>query len=287
MNANYRERLKDKKRIVIKIGSSSLIHSETGRLDFRKLEILARELSDLHNQGKDVVLVSSGAIAVGAAALGMKGKPAELEKKQACAAVGQARLMTIYQKLFGEYNQMVAQILMTKNTMVNNTNRRNAQNTFNQLLAEGVIPIVNENDSVSSYEFQNLVKFGDNDTLSAMVAALVRADLLILLSDIDGLFTDDPNTNPDAKFIDVVENLDDNLLNMGKGTSGSKVGTGGMATKLTAAQIASAAGVDMVIANGADFHIIHKITEGRKYGTLFVSQSKEEVYLIDIIDRLL
>ena len=287
MNANYRERLKDKKRIVIKIGSSSLIHSETGRLDFRKLEILARELSDLHNQGKDVVLVSSGAIAVGAAALGMKGKPAELEKKQACAAVGQARLMTIYQKLFGEYNQMVAQILMTKNTMVNNTNRRNAQNTFNQLLAEGVIPIVNENDSVSSYEFQNLVKFGDNDTLSAMVAALVRADLLILLSDIDGLFTDDPNTNPDAKFIDVVENLDDNLLNMGKGTSGSKVGTGGMATKLTAAQIASAAGVDMVIANGADFHIIHKITEGRRYGTLFVSQSKEEVYLIDIIDRLL
>ena len=136
--------------------------------------------------------------------------------------------------------------------------------------------------------FRILEKFGDNDTLSAMVAALVRADLLILLSDIDGLFTDDPkNTNPDAKFIDVVENLDDNLLNMGKGTSGSKVGTGGMATKLTAAQIASAAGVDMVIANGADFHIIHKITEGRRYGTLFVSQSQEEVYLIDIIDRLL
>ena len=157
MNANYREQLKDKKRIVIKIGSSSLIHTETGRLDFRKLEILARELSDLHNQGKDVVLVSSGAIAVGAAALGMKGKPAELKKKQACAAVGQARLMTIYQKLFGEYNQMVAQILMTKNTMVNNANRRNAQNTFNELLAVGVIPIVNENDSVSSYEFQNLV----------------------------------------------------------------------------------------------------------------------------------
>ena len=287
MNANYRERLKDKKRIVIKIGSSSLIHAETGRLDFHKLEILARELSDLHNRGKDVVLVSSGAIAVGAAALGMQGKPAELEKKQACAAVGQARLMTIYQKLFGEYNQMVAQILMTKNTMVNNTNRRNAQNTFQQLLAEKVIPIVNENDSVSSYEFQNLVKFGDNDTLSSVVAALIDADLLILMSDIDGLFTDDPNTNPDAKFIDVVENLDDNLLNMGKGTSGSKVGTGGMATKLTAAQIASAAGVDMVIANGADFHIIHKITEGRRYGTLFVSQSKEEVYLIDIIDRLL
>lgn len=284
---NYRERLKDKKRIVIKIGSSSLTHSETGRLNLRKLEVLARELSDLRNQGKDVILVSSGAIATGVAALGMHEKTTELKGKQACAAVGQARLMMIYQKLFSEYNQLSAQILMTKNTMVNNVNRKNAQNTFNELLSLGVIPIVNENDSISTYELQNLEKFGDNDTLSAMVAALVRADLLILLSDIDGLFTDDPNTNPDAKFIDVVENLDDNLLNMGKGTSGSKVGTGGMATKLTAAQIASAAGVDMVIANGADFHIIHKITEGRKYGTLFVSQSKEEVYLIDIIDRLL
>ena len=284
---NYRERLKDKKRIVIKIGSSSLTHSETGRLNLRKLEVLARELSDLRNQGKDVILVSSGAIATGVAALGMHEKPTELKGQQACAAVGQARLMMIYQKLFSEYNQLSAQILMTKNTMVNNVNRKNAQNTFNELLSLGVIPIVNENDSISTYELQNLEKFGDNDTLSAMVAALVRADLLILLSDIDGLFTDDPNTNPDAKFIDVVENLDDNLLNMGKGTSGSKVGTGGMATKLTAAQIASAAGVDMVIANGADFHIIHKITEGRKYGTLFVSQSKKEVYLIDIIVRLL
>lgn len=284
---NYRERLKDKKRIVIKIGSSSLTHSETGRLNLRKLEVLARELSDLRNQGKDVILVSSGAIATGVAALGMHEKPTELKGQQACAAVGQARLMMIYQKLFSEYNQLSAQILMTKNTMVNNVNRKNAQNTFNELLSLGVIPIVNENDSISTYELQNLEKFGDNDTLSAMVAALVRADLLILLSDIDGLFTDDPNTNPDAKFIDVVENLDDDLLNMGKGTSGSKVGTGGMATKLTAAQIASAAGVDMVIANGADFHIIHKITEGRRYGTLFVSQSKEEVYLIDIIDRLL
>ena len=260
MNANYRERLKDKKRIVIKIGSSSLIHAETGRLDFRKLEILARELSDLHNQGKDVVLVSSGAIAVGAAALGMKGKPAELEKKQACAAVGQARLMTIYQKLFGEYNQMVAQILMT---------------------------IVNENDSVSSYEFQNLVKFGDNDTLSSVVAALIDADLLILMSDIDGLFTDDPNSNPDAQFIDIVENMDDNMRKLGKSSTGSNVGTGGMATKLTAAIIATAAGADMVIANGNDFHNIHRIVEGRSCGTLFVGNKKEEFFLIDYIEKLL
>lgn len=287
MEATKRNSLKDKKRIVIKIGSSSLTHPETGELNLTKIEKLIRVLSDLRGEGKEVVLVSSGAIAAGRQAFGHHKRPDSLAEKQAFAAVGQARLMMIYQKLFSEYNQLSAQILMTKNTMVNNVNRKNAQNTFNELLSLGVIPIVNENDSISTYELQNLEKFGDNDTLSAMVAALVRADLLILLSDIDGLFTDDPNTNPDAKFIDVVENLDDNLLNMGKGTSGSKVGTGGMATKLTAAQIASAAGVDMVIANGADFHIIHKITEGRKYGTLFVSQSKEEVYLIDIIDRLL
>lgn len=284
---NYRERLKNKKRIVIKIGSSSLTHPETGRLNLRKLEVLARELCDLRNQGKDVVLVSSGAVATGVASLGMKEKPTDLKGKQACAAVGQARLMMIYQQLFSEYNQPSAQILMTKNTMVNNINRKNAQNTFQQLLELGVIPIVNENDSISTYELQTLEKFGDNDTLSAVVAALVQADLLILLSDIDGLFTDDPNTNPDAKFIDIVENLNDEFLNMGKKTSTSKVGTGGMATKLTAAQIACAAGVDMVIANGADFHVIHKITEGRDHGTLFVGQSKEDVYLIDIIDKLL
>lgn len=280
---NYREHLKDKKRIVIKIGTSSLTHPETGRLNLRKLEVLVRELSDLHNQGKDVVLVSSGAIGVGAAALGMDGKPAELKKKQACAAVGQARLMMIYQKLFSEYNQTAAQILMTKNTMVNNLNRKNAKNTFEELLKLGAIPIVNENDSISTYEIQ----FGDNDTLSAVVAALIGADLLILLSDIDGLFTDDPNTNPDAGFIDVVEHLDKNLLNMGKASTGSKVGTGGMATKLTAAEIATAAGADMVIANGGDFHMIHKIVEGRKHGTLFLGQAKEEFYLIDYIEKLL
>ncbi|MDC7288735.1 glutamate 5-kinase [Blautia schinkii] len=284
---NYRERLKEKKRIVIKIGTSSLTHPQTGRLNLRKLEVLVRELSDLHNQGKDIVLVSSGAIGVGAAALGMMGKPSELKKKQACAAVGQARLMMIYQKLFSEYNQTAAQILMTKNTMVNNVNRKNAENTFNELLELGVIPIVNENDSISTYEIESVEKFGDNDTLSAVVAALIGADLLILLSDIDGLFTDDPNTNPQARFIDIVENLDENLINMGKPSTGSKVGTGGMATKITAARIATAAGTDMVIANGSDFHTIHKIMEGRNHGTLFVGSRKEEFYLIDYIDKLL
>ena len=283
---NYRERLKNKKRIVIKIGSSSLTHPETGRLNLRKLEVLARELSDLRNQGKDVILVSSGAIATGVAALGMKEKPTELKGKQACAAVGQARLMMIYQKLFSEYNQMAAQILMTKNTMVNNLNRRNARNTFEELLELGAIPVVNENDSISSYELEMLESFGDNDTLSAVIAGLIGADLLILLSDIDGLFTDDPNTNPDAEFIDTVEVLDEKLLSMGKGPK-SKVGTGGMATKLTAAEIATAAGADMVIANGRDLHVIHKIMEGRKYGTLFAGNKKEEFFLIDYIEKLL
>lgn len=280
---NYRELLKNKQRIVIKIGTSSLTHPETGRLNLRKLEVLARELSDLRNQGKDVVLVSSGAIGVGSAALGMNGKPSELEKKQACAAVGQARLMMIYQKLFSEYNQTTAQILMTKNTMVDNLNRKNVKNTFQELLNWGVIPVVNENDSISTYEIQ----FGDNDTLSAVVAALIEADLLILLSDIDGLFTDDPRQNPDAEFIDVVESLDDHFLQMGKKSTGSNVGTGGMATKLTAAEIATAAGTDMVIANGGDFHVIHKIIEGRKHGTLFVGNKKEEFFLIDYIEKLL
>lgn len=283
---NYRELLKDKKRIVVKVGSSSLIHRETGRLDLRKMEVLVRELSDLHNQGKNVVLVTSGAVAVGSAVLGLKERPKELKVKQACSAVGQARLMMIYQKLFAEYNQTAAQILMTKNTMVNNLNRMHARNTFEELLNLDTIPVVNENDSISSYELELLDKFGDNDTLSAVIAALIGADLLILLSDIDGLFTDDPNTNPNAKFIDTVETLDDKLLSMGKG-SVSSVGTGGMATKLTAAEIATAAGADMVIANGADFHVIHKILEGRRHGTLFVHNKKEEFYLIDYIEKLI
>ncbi len=280
---DFRKLLRDKQRIVIKIGTSSLTHRETGKLDLIKMEVLIRELADLRNQGKDVVLVSSGAIGVGAAALGLSGKPTDLDKKQACAAVGQARLMMIYQKLFAEYNQKAGQILMTKNTMVDNLNRMNAKNTFQALLKMGVIPIVNENDTISTYEIQ----FGDNDTLSAVVAALIGADLLILLSDIDGLFTDDPHANPKAGFVSLVENLDSHIANMAKATTGSRMGTGGMATKLTAAQIATCAGADMLIANGADFHIIHKIMEGQPLGTLFTANRKEEFYLIDYIEKLI
>ena len=283
MNSSIREILKDKKRIVIKIGSSSLTHPETGALNLTKLEVLVREISDLHNMGKDVIVVSSGAIAVGRRAAGLGHRPSETKEKQACAAIGQARLMMIYQKLFSEYNQLAAQILMTKRTVMDNLSRFNALNTFRELLKLGAIPIVNENDTVSTYELQ----FGDNDTLSAIVAALIDADLLLLLSDIDGLFTDDPNSNPNAELIHVVEKLDDHLLKMGKSTSTSDVGTGGMASKLTAAKLASAAGTDMVIANGEDFRNIHRVIEGQDCGTLFLSHKKDEFYLMDYLEKML
>ncbi len=281
---NARSLLKDKKRIVVKIGSSSLTHSETGMLDHVKLDRLVRELVNLHNMGKDVILVSSGAIAVGRKTMGMKRRPETMAEKQACAAIGQGRLMMIYEKIFAEYNQTTAQILMTKNTITNHLNRMNAHNTITKLLEMDVIPIVNENDTVSTYE----VEFGDNDTLSAIVAALVGADLLILLSDIDGLFTDDPNCNPKARFISVVEELDEELLGMGKETTGSSVGTGGMATKLSAARIATAAGADMIIANGNDVSVLHRIVEGIEEGcgTLFLSNQKEDFYLIDFVEKL-
>ena len=274
--------MKNHNRIVIKIGSSSLTHEETGMLNIVKLEKLVRELVNLRNMGKEVVLVSSGAIAVGRKSLGFTEKPRKINEKQACAAVGQGRLMMMYQKIFGEYNQVSAQILMTKNTFVNNLSRMNAHNTIMKLLEYGVIPIVNENDTVSTYEMQ----FGDNDTLSAIVAALVEADLLILLSDINGLYTDDPNKNADAKFIDTVEVLDYKYLNMGKATSGSDVGTGGMSTKLTAAKIATASGADMIIANGNDFSIIHRIVEGENEGTIFKAHRDDDFYLMDYVDKL-
>ncbi len=276
-----RSSLKDKKRIVIKIGSSSLTHEATEDLNLTKMEKLVRLLTDLSNQGKEVVLVSSGAIAVGRKSIGLKEKPTELSVKQACAAVGQARLMMVYQKLFAEYNQMTAQILMTKHTMINDISRKNAKNTFDELLKLGVIPIVNENDTVSTDEIEAL-GFGDNDTLSAIVAALIHADLLILLSDIDGLYTDDPKANPDAKFIDIVDEIDDCILAMGKG-AGSSLGTGGMSTKISAAQIATDSGADMVIANGEHTSTIRHIINGDNVGTLFCAHKNKNFHLIDYI----
>ncbi len=263
----------DKKRVVIKIGSSSLQHKETGDLDYTKLDVLVRELCNLRNMGKDVVLVTSGAIAVGGKAiLPTREEDSPIAVKQACAAVGQARLMMIYQKIFAEYNQVAAQILMTKNTIVDNLNRYNARNTFAELFKLGVIPIVNENDTIATYE----IEIGDNDTLSAIVASLVEADALLLLSDIDGLYTDDPRTNPDVRYIEVVEELTEELMNMGKASTGSSVGTGGMTTKLQAAKIASSTGVDMVIANSRDIKVIHRILSGQNIGTLFLAHKDEQ-----------
>ena len=280
---NIREAVKDKKRIVIKIGSSSLMHNETGRLNLGKIEKLVRTIVDIKNSGKDVVLVSSGAIAVGRMAIGLNEKPDELPVKQACAAIGQAKLMMVYQKIFAEYSTTAAQVLMTKATVMNDKSRRNAQNTFNELFNLGAVPIVNENDTVSTYEIKQVQTFGDNDRLSAIVTSIIDADLLILLSDIDGLYTDDPNSNPDARFINQVDVIDDKLLNMGKSTSGSGVGTGGMATKLKAAGIAVSSGADMVIANGNDIDNIAKIMSGADVGTLFVSCKDENFDLVKFI----
>ena len=270
MEATKRNSLKDKKRIVIKIGSSSLTHPETGELNLTKIEKLIRVLSDLRGEGKEVVLVSSGAIAAG---------------RQAFAAVGQARLMMVYQKLCSEYNQTAAQVLLTKDTMVNDSSRYNAQNTFDELLRLGAIPVVNENDTVSTSEIPYVDSFGDNDRLSAIVAALIGADLLILLSDIDGLYTDDPRSNPGAKFISLVPEISQKYLNMGKETSGSSVGTGGMSAKLAAARIATDSGADMVIANGDQVDVIMDIMSGKEKGTLFLAHPNLDFDLMHYLNN--
>lgn len=285
METQERQNLADKQRIVIKIGSSSLTHAQTGEVNLMKIEKLVRVISDLRGQGKDVVLVSSGAIAAGRQALGHHRKPDTLAEKQAFAAVGQARLMMIYQKLFAEYNQTAAQVLLTKDTMVNDSSRYNAQNTFDELLNLGTIPIVNENDTVSTSEIPYVDSFGDNDRLSAIVAALIGADLLILLSDIDGLYTDDPRENPEAGFISLVPEITPEFLRMGKDTSGSDVGTGGMSAKLAAARIATDSGADMVIANGDQVDVILDIMSGKEKGTLFLAHTNLDFDLMHYLNN--
>ena len=277
--------LKNKHRIVVKIGSSSLQRPETGDLDYTKLDVLVRELCDLHNRGMDVILVTSGAIAVGRKAVQISREDSEdhpIAVKQACAAVGQARLMMVYQKLFSEYNQVAAQVLMTKNTIVDDLNRYNAHNTFYELFRLGAIPVVNENDSVATYE----IKFGDNDSLSAIVAALVDADLLILLSDIEGLYTDDPRKNPKAKFISEVDDLTEEYMNMGKASTGSDSGTGGMSTKLQAAKIATSSGIDMIIAPSKDIKVIHRIVDCKPIGTIFRANKNEAFDLSGFVQQM-
>ena len=282
--AQLRAQLKKKQRIVVKIGSSSLHHMKTGELNLTKMERLVRELCELKNQGKDVILVSSGAIAVGKKTVNVNPGPEEIPLKQACAAIGQARLMMIYERLFAEYNHLTAQILMTMHTITEEVSRRNALNTFSQLLELGVIPVVNENDTVATREVEDT--FGDNDFLASIVTALTGADLLILLSDIDGMYTDDPHTNKDAKLIPVIEKLDKKYLNMAKATTGTNLGTGGMNAKLHAATVATSSGADMIIANGEDVSVIHKIMEGRGYGTLFVANKDDKFNIKDYIKKV-
>ena len=278
-----RENLKDKKRIVIKIGSSSLLHEKTQKLDLLKIEKLVRILTDLKNSGKDVVLVSSGAIAVGTDTVGLDKKPDSLPLKQACAAVGQAKLMMVYQKIFAEYGSVAAQVLLTKSTVTIDNGWENAKNTFLELLKLGTIPVVNENDTVSTYEIEQVNTFGDNDRLSAIVAAIIDADLLILLSDIDGLYTDDPKSNPDARFIEEVKDLSE-VMACGKHSSGSNVGTGGMAAKLVAAEISNAGGADMVITNADNLDNIIAVIKGENVGTYFASRQRSDS--VDIIKML-
>ena len=275
---NPREFLKDKKRIVIKIGSSSLVLKETGELDLMRIEKLIRILSDLKNQGKDVVLVYSGAIVVGCKALGLKKRPEVLSMTQACAALGQLELMMLYQKLFLEYNHRAAQVLLTFDVITSQERRINATNTLKQLLDLDVIPVVNENDTVATEE----IEFGDNDTLSAIVASLIDADLLVLLTDSDGLYTDDPRKNPEARKLSVVERIDDKLLSMGKNTN-TGYGTGGMATKLSAARIATDSGADMAICESTDLEIILRLLEGEDEGTLFLAHNDENFDITDFI----
>ncbi|MDE5967056.1 MAG: glutamate 5-kinase, partial [Lachnospiraceae bacterium] len=265
-----RQYLKDKKRIVVKLGTSTIVHPETGGVNYVKLEKLVRFVCNLKNQGKDVVLVSSGAIAVGVKTIGLDRKPKTTSLKQACAAIGQGQLMMVYQKLFSEYHQSAAQVLLTYDVITNPERRSNAINTFNELLQLDTIPVVNENDTVATEE----IEFGDNDTMSAIVASLIKADLLVLMSDIDGLYTDDPNRNPDARMIPQVEEITEELLQMGKESS-TVYGTGGMATKLSAAAIATDSGADMAIINGENIENLDALINGETIGTLFQAHKQK------------
>ena len=252
-------------RIVVKVGTSTLAYA-TGRLNIQRVERMCRVLSDLKNAGHEIILVSSGAIAMGFGKLNLRERPHDMPTKQASAAVGQCELMYVYDKLFTEYNHTVAQLLITAPDIADGGSRKaNFHNTMDRLLELGALPVINENDTISTEE----IAVGDNDTLSAIVAATVSADLLVLLSDIDGLYDGDPRKNPDAKLIPTVETVDERIVALGGG-SGSSLGTGGMATKLLAAQIAVGAGCEMVIANGEKPELLYDIVAGKPIGTRFL-----------------
>lgn len=280
MNRNFKARgikmtdrrliLGNTKRIVIKVGTSTLTY-DTGKVNFTRIDKLTRCISDLVNQGKEVVLVTSGAIGIGMGKLNLSERPKTTGEKQAVASVGQSELMHIYSKFFAEYGHIVGQILLTKNVVEEDDTRKNVINTFENLLKKSIIPIVNENDSVSTYEIKNIKNFGDNDTLSAVVSEIVKADLLIILSDIDGLYDKDPHSGEECKLIPVIKEISSEIDKIAGG-AGTKRGTGGMATKISAARIATAAGVNMVIANGSDPEVIMRVVSGENEGSLFLAK---------------
>ena len=253
-------------RIVIKVGTSTLAHS-TGNINIRHVEELCKVMSDLKNAGHEIILVSSGAIGMGVGKLSLKEKPQDMPTKQAAAAVGQCELMYTYDKLFSEYNHTVAQILLTGLDLEDTERYHNIQNTMNRLLELNVLPIINENDTVSTHE----IAVGDNDTLGAIVAVSMKADLLVLLSDIDGLYTADPHKDENAELISVVDEITPEIEALGGG-KGSSLGTGGMVTKLNAAKLCMSKGTDMVIANGANPAVLYDIVDGEKIGTKFIAK---------------
>lgn len=267
---SLRDNIINANRIVVKVGTSTLTY-ENGNINLTRIEKLTRVLSDMMNSGKEVVLVSSGAIGVGVSKLKLKEKPTEIREKQAVAAVGQCELMHIYSKFFGEYSHVVGQVLLTRDVVEDEHIRENVCNTFNTLLEHKIIPIVNENDTVAIDEIENIVKFGDNDNLSAIVSGLVGADLLIILSDIDGFYDSNPRENEDAKLLKVVNEVTEELEEFAGG-AGSNLGTGGMITKLKAAKVAAEFGVDMILANGEDPKILLDIIKGDEIGTLFIGK---------------
>lgn len=255
---------KNKRRIVIKLGTSTLTH-KTGRLNIRRVEKLVKVIADIKNSGLDVILVSSGSIGLGMGKLGLTTRPSDTPTKQACAAVGQCELMYMYDKMFSDYNLVVAQLLLTKYILLEER-RKNVENAMGKLLEKGVIPIVNENDTVAIDELE--LEMGENDSLAATVATIAGANLLIILSDIDGLYDKNPNENPDANLIPVVSEITDELRK-NAGGAGSSLGRGGMITKLNAAQIAMEAGIDMAILNGNNPDSLYDLLEGKKIGTYF------------------
>ena len=253
-------------RVVVKLGTSTLTHT-TGKLNIRRVEKLCKVLSDLKNAGHEIVLVSSGAIAMGVGKLNLSQKPSDIPTKQALAAIGQCELMYIYDKLFGEYNHIVAQLLITGEDVENDVRHTNFSNTLARLMELGAIPIINENDTVATKE----IVIGDNDTLAAIVAQSVKADKLVLLSDIDGLYTADPHLDPNATLIPVINKIDDSVLALA-GVSNSNLGTGGMVTKLEAAKICLSCGCDMIITNGDDPNNLYAIMDGKSIGTTFTEK---------------